>query len=81
MEPRGRVSWIQEASAMVHAYLRPRQSRFRCPAGLTAAAILLASLTACGRSLPPNVSPPGETASHSDPGLPQGSAAYKETAK
>jgi predicted small lipoprotein YifL len=66
---------------MLHAYPHPRQSRFRCPAGLTAAAILLASLTACGRSLPPNVSPPGETASHSDPGLPQGSAAYKETAK
>ena len=66
---------------MLHAYPHSRQSRFRCPAGLTAAAILLASLTACGSSLPPNVSPPGETASHSDPGLPQGSAAHKETAK
>jgi predicted small lipoprotein YifL len=66
---------------MLHAYPHPRQSRYRCPASLTAAAILLASLAACGRSLPPNVSPPGETATHSGPGLPQGPTAHKETAK
>jgi predicted small lipoprotein YifL len=66
---------------MCHAFPHPCGSRPFRPVGLTAAALLLVSLTACGRSMPPNVSPPGETTSPSQPGLPHGSAAHKETAK
>jgi len=66
---------------MLHAHPRPCGFRPFRPVGLTVAALLLASLAACSRSMPPNVAPPGGTASPSEPALPQGSAAHKETAK
>jgi hypothetical protein len=66
---------------MLHVFPRPWRSRLACLAVLTVGSLLLTSLAACGRSLPPNVAPPGGTASHSEPALPPGTAADKEAAK
>jgi hypothetical protein len=66
---------------MLHVFPRPCRSWLSCLAVLTVGSLLLTILAACGRSLPPNVAPPGGTASLSEPALPPGTAADREAAK
>lgn len=58
---------------------RPRSAGALRAAG--AALLMLASLAACHRPVPPNVTPPGETAAFSEPSPAASAAPATETPK
>lgn len=54
---------------------------FRRRAGLVAAVLMAVGLAGCNRSLPPNVTPPGEAAANVNPGPAQTAVPEMETLK